>query len=107
MNPFIKIKRLASSSVGLKNPSGRVNIRLNYKKNKLSKILNDLKYIKYQNLDKNALIDYNDKKFFNKPKTASRILRYYNDASSIYDSGNIIHKEINNTKISQKNIIKQ
>ena len=102
MNSFIKIKRLASSSVRLKNPSGIINIKLKYKKNKLSKILNDLKYIKYQNLDKNSLIDYNDKKFFNKPKTAKRNLRYVNDASSIYDNGNIIPKEINNIKINQK-----
>ena len=104
MNPFIKMKRIASSSVGFKNPYSKINIKIKYKKNKLSKIINDLKYINLQNLERNSIIDSNDKKFFNKPKTASKSFRYFNEAySNIYDNGNIIPKEINNIKINQKN----
>ena len=47
MNSFIKIKRLASSAIGLKNPSPNIKIKLKYKKNSLSKILKDIKNIRY------------------------------------------------------------
>ena len=105
MNGFIKIKRLASSSIEAKNPYSNINIRLKYKKNTLSKILKDIKYIRYQNLDKNSIINYNDKIFLNKPKTTSRNLRYFNDISggSIYDNDNIVPKEFNKMKIIQNN----
>ena len=105
MNGFIKIKRLASSSIGSKNPSSNINIRLKYKKNTLSKILKDVKYITYKNFDKNPIINYNDKIFLNKPKTASRSLRYFNDmsGSGIYDNENILPKDYNKMKISQQN----
>ena len=105
MNGFIKIKRIASSSIGSKNPSSNINIRLKYKKNTLSKILKDIKYIRYKNLDNNSNINYNEKIYINKPKTASRSLRYFNDISggAIYDNDNFLPKEFNKMKISQKN----
>ena len=89
MNSFIKIKRLASSAIGLKNPSPNIKIKLKYKKNSLSKILKDIKNIRYKSLDK--------------VKTDSRSLKYHNDFAgrSAYDSENIFTKDINNIKVNQ------
>ena len=105
MNGFIKIKRLASSSIGSKIQSSNINVRLKYKKNTLSKIIKDINYIRYKNLDKNSIINFNDKIFLNKPKTASKNLRYFNDISSgsFYDNDNYLPKDINKMKTSQKN----
>ena len=105
MNGFIKIKRIASTSIGSKNSSSNIRIRLKYKKNALSKILNDIKYIRYNNFDKNSIINYNDKIYLNKPKTATKNLRYFNDmpGGDIYDNDNYLPKEINKMKISEKN----
>ena len=104
MNSFIKIKRLASSAIGLKNPSPNIKIKLKYKKNSLSKILKDIKNIRYKNLDKISIFNNNNNFSLNKPKTSSRnFLKNYNDfsGSSGYDSESIFTKDINNIKVNQ------
>ena len=102
MNPFIRIKRIASSSIGFRNPSRNIKIKLKYKKNTLSKILNDIKTIRYQNFDKNSIINYNSNYSLNKPRTTSRNYRYFSDMSgSINDNESIYPKESNIIKISK------
>lgn len=104
MNPYIKIKRIASSSIGFRNPSSNIKIKLKYKKNSLSKLIKDLKYIRYKSLNKNnSVINYNgDLIFNNKPKTSSKSYRYYNEgsASIINDNESMPQKEIKTIKIN-------
>ena len=102
MNEYIKIKRLASSSIGLKKPSPNIKIKLKYnKKNSLSKILKDIKNIRY--LDNNSILNYNGNFSLNKPKATSRNVKYFNDfgASSCYDNESIFIKGVNNIKVNQ------
>ena len=102
MNAFIKIKRISSSSIGFKNPSPNIKIKLKYKKNSLSKILKDINNIRYQNFDKNSIINYNYNYSLNKPRTTSRSIRYYSDMSgSINDNESIYPKETNTIKINK------
>ena len=103
MNSFIKIKRLASSAIGLKNPSPNIKIKLKYKKNSLSKILKDIKNIRYKSLDKISLLNNKSNFSLDKVKTDSRSLKYHNDFAgrSAYDSENIFTKDINNIKVNQ------
>ena len=92
----IKIKRVASSSVGLKYPSP-IKIKLKSKKNTLSNILKEVNFFKYKKLDKNSILSYNNRlKFKKKPKTASRSVAHFNNTSAAFipDNESIISKKI-------------
>ena len=100
MNSFIKTKRI-SSSIGFKVPPlPNINIKLKYKKNSLSKIIEDIKFIRYKKLNKDSIINRN---YFYKPKTSLRNNRYFKDVGGIdfNDNETIFPKEINKIKINQ------
>ena len=78
MNPDIKIKRVFSSSIGLEKRRPKINIRFNYKKKSLNKILKDINTLKHEIFDNksNNIFNYNFNNFYQKSKKESK--RYNN-----------------------------
>ena len=103
MNHYFKLKKVTSLSMEKQMNPFKIKIKLKSKKNSLSKLLNDIKYIKYKYSGKNSLISsYNDHKSLYKPKTAKKSYEYYNN-SPFHDNETVFIKDINKINLKDKN----
>ena len=91
-NYNVKLRRVASSSVGYKIPFPKIKLKSD-KNNLLSKIMNNVDLYRYKKLNKNRINNV----YKIKPKTVSRSVPYYNESSAslIQDTESVLSNRNN------------
>ena len=97
-NYNMKLRRVASSSVGYKIPFPKIKLKSD-KNNLLSKIMNNIGLFQYKKLNKNTINNL----YRIKPKTASKSVPYYNESSAslMQDTESVLSNK-NNIKIQNR-----
>ena len=94
----VKLRRVASSSVGYKNPFPKLKLKSG-NNNLFSKIINNIDFYRFKKIDKNIINNV----YRIKPKTASRSVPHYNESSAslIQDTESVLSNK-NNIKIKAR-----
>ena len=97
-NYNVKLRRVASSSVGYKIPFPKIKLNSD-KNNFLSKIINNIGLYRYKKLNKNLINNV----YRRKPKTASRSVPFYNESSAslIQDTESALSNKNNLKKLNR------
>ena len=94
----VKLRRVASSSVGYKNPFPKLKLKSG-NNNLFSKIINNIDFYRFKKINKNIINNV----YRIKPKTASRSVPHYNESSAslIQDTESVLSNK-NSIKIKAR-----